>query len=69
MPEAVRLSGAWDELGQAAQRAVELAWQGYLRSGHGIGAVLTDESGTIQGEGRNRISDHQADNGRLFGGC
>ncbi len=63
----MRLGSAWDELGQAGQRAVELAWRGFGRSGRGIGAVLTDEKGKIQGEGRTRISDRDAPNGHLFG--
>jgi len=45
---------AWNALGVAGQRALELAWQSFISGDKGIGAVLADDNGTLMADGRNR---------------
>ncbi|MFD7908760.1 nucleoside deaminase [Kitasatospora sp. NPDC059722] len=48
---------AWAALPPAARRCLELAHRAWLDDGLPVGAVLTDETGTIVTEGRNRAYD------------
>ena len=57
----------FDDLDGAWQRALAQAWRAHVLGSIGVGAVLTDRSGTIVAEGRNRVSDTSAPPGRLHG--
>src|SRR3954452_452699 len=47
------------------RRALELAWDAHSTGNIGVGAVLTDDSGAIVAEGRNRVFDTSAPPGRM----
>ena len=57
----------FDDLDAAWQRALAQAWRAHVLGNIGVGAVLTDRSGTIIAEGRNRVCDTSAPPGRLHG--
>ncbi len=57
----------FDDLDAAWQRALAQAWRAHVLGNIGVGAVLTDRSGTIIAEGRNRVCDTTAPPGRLHG--
>ena len=57
----------FDDLDGAWQRAIAQAWRAHVLGNIGVGAVLTDRSGTIIAEGRNRVCDTTAPPGRLHG--
>ena len=59
--------GSFSELDAAWQRAVAQAWRAHVLGNIGVGAVLTDRTGFIVAEGRNRIVDTSAPPGRLHG--
>jgi tRNA(Arg) A34 adenosine deaminase TadA len=58
---------AFDHLDAAWQRALWQAWRAHGLGNIGVGAVLTDRTGTIVAEGRNRVNDTTAPPGRLYG--
>ena len=58
---------AFDDLDAAWQRALAQAWRAHVLGNIGVGAILTDRSGTIIAEGRNRVGDTTAPPGRLHG--
>lgn len=47
-------SSSWAALGQPWHTAIEMAWQSYRDGGIAVGAVLTDDTGQVIGEGRNQ---------------
>ncbi|MFF5973987.1 deaminase [Streptomyces sp. NPDC012769] len=53
-------AAAWSDLGPAPRRALELAHLALRTGGLAVGAVLTDESGALVAEGRNRAYDPEA---------
>jgi tRNA(Arg) A34 adenosine deaminase TadA len=55
----------WLALEEPWQVALTLAWEAYVGSNVGVGAVLTDPRGRIVAVGRNRVSDKEAPPGRL----
>lgn len=57
----------FNDLDAAWQRALSQAWRAYVLGNIGVGAVLTDPTGFIVGEGRNRVVDTTAPPGRLHG--
>jgi tRNA(Arg) A34 adenosine deaminase TadA len=57
----------FDDLDAAWQRALAQAWRAHVLGNIGVGAILTDRSGTIIAEGRNRVSDTTAPPGHLHG--
>jgi len=57
----------FDDLDAAWQRALAQAWKAHVLGNVGVGAVLTDRSGAIIAEGRNRVCDSTAPPGRLHG--
>jgi tRNA(Arg) A34 adenosine deaminase TadA len=57
----------FDDLDATWQRALAQAWRAHLLGNIGVGAVLTDQMGTIVAEGRNRVGDTSAPPGRLHG--
>lgn len=57
----------FDDLDAAWQRALGQAWRAHVLGNIGVGAVLTDRTGTIVAEGRNRVGDSVAPPGRLHG--
>ena len=59
--------GSFSELDAAWQRAVAQAWRAHVLGNIGVGAALTDRTGFIVAEGRNRIVDTSAPPGRLHG--
>lgn len=50
-------AAAWQRLDPAARRCLELAHRSLRGGGLAVGAVLTDEAGTVIAEGRNRAYD------------
>ncbi|MDH3260705.1 MAG: nucleoside deaminase [Acidimicrobiia bacterium] len=59
--------GGFSNLDAAWQRALTQAWRAHVLGNIGVGAVLTDRTGFIVGEGRNRVVDTTAPPGRLHG--
>jgi tRNA(Arg) A34 adenosine deaminase TadA len=59
--------GSFNDLDLAWQGAVAQAWRAHVLGNIGVGAVLTDRTGFIVAEGRNRIVDTSAPPGRLHG--
>ncbi len=57
----------FNDLDAAWQRAIAQAWRAHVLGNVGVGAVLTDRTGFIVAEGRNRIVDTSAPPGRLHG--
>ncbi len=55
------------DLDAAWQRALAQAWRAHVLGNIGVGAVLTDRTGFIVGEGRNRTVDTSAPPGRMHG--
>ena len=55
------------ELDAAWQRALAQAWRAHVLGNIGVGAVLTDRTGFIVAEGRNRTVDTSAPPGRMHG--
>lgn len=55
----MQFTAAWAALDPAAQRCLELAYEGLVAGGLPVGSVLTDAAGTIVAEGRNRAYDPQ----------
>jgi tRNA(Arg) A34 adenosine deaminase TadA len=55
----------FSELDAAWQRALAQAWRAHVLGNIGVGAVLTDRTGFIVAEGRNRVVDTSAPPGRL----
>jgi tRNA(Arg) A34 adenosine deaminase TadA len=44
----------WSTLEPAWQHAITMAWKSYVDGGVAVGAVVTDDAGTVLGSGRNR---------------
>ena len=57
----------FDDLDLVWQRALAQAWRAHVLGNIGVGAVLTDRTGAIVTEGRNRVADTTAPPGRLHG--
>jgi tRNA(Arg) A34 adenosine deaminase TadA len=57
----------FDDLDLVWQRALAQAWRAHVWGNVGVGAVLTDRTGAIIAEGRNRVSDTTGPPGRLQG--
>jgi len=57
----------FSDLDAAWQRALAQAWRAHILGNIGVGAILTDRTGFIVGEGRNRVVDTSAPPGRLHG--
>jgi tRNA(Arg) A34 adenosine deaminase TadA len=57
----------FSDLDTVWQRALAQAWRAHVLGNIGVGAVLTDRTGFIVGEGRNRVVDTSAPPGRLHG--
>lgn len=57
----------FSDLDAAWQRALAQAWRAHVLGNIGVGAVLTDRTGFIVAEGRNRVVDTTAPPGRLHG--
>jgi tRNA(Arg) A34 adenosine deaminase TadA len=54
-----------DRLDPPMERALTLAWEAYCAGSFPVGCVITDGSGTIVAEGRNRVGDTDAPPGRM----
>lgn len=57
----------FSDLDATWQRALAQAWRAHVLGNIGVGAVLTDRTGFIVAEGRNRVIDTNAPPGRLYG--
>jgi tRNA(adenine34) deaminase len=55
------------ELDPIWAQAVDQAWESFGAGSIGIGAVVTDESGTVVAVGRNRAGEDSGPAGRLYG--
>jgi tRNA(adenine34) deaminase len=53
------------EVQPLVRRTLELAWEAFLAGSFPVGAVLTDSSGVVVAEGRNRMGESDAPAGRL----
>ena len=53
MTPRISAHASWDALDEPWRVAIEAAWQTYREGGIAVGAVLTDSSGTVIGQGRN----------------
>lgn len=56
---------AWSALDTAWQHAIATAWEYYRGGAVAVGAVVTDETGAVLGQGRNQRFDAQAPRGLL----
>ncbi len=57
----------WDDLEPAWQQAFLQAWQAFLSGSVPIGAVITDEEGSIIARGRNQIHEENPSGGQVYG--
>ena len=57
----------FDDLDATWQGALAQAWRAHVLGSIGVGALLTDGTGAIVAEGRNRVGDSSAPPGRLHG--
>lgn len=54
MSEVASARVAWSLLDPAWRQAIEMAWESYRGGGVAVGAVITDDTGTVLGRGRNQ---------------
>ena len=55
----------WEDLDDPWRLALQAAWEAHTAGSIGVGAVLTDEHGRVVAQGRNRVCDATAPEGRL----
>jgi tRNA(Arg) A34 adenosine deaminase TadA len=56
----------WDEVEPEFRRCFEMAWESWRAGSFPVGTLITDASGAIVAEGRNRQFEKSAPNGHLF---
>lgn len=56
---------AWSVLEPAWQQAITMAWESHRAGGVAVGAVITDDQGTVLGRGRNQRFDLRTPQGLL----
>ncbi len=60
-------AGTWDSLDRNFRRCLELAWKSYRQGSIPVGAVLTDGTGSIVAEGRNKSMEPRGTGSGLAG--
>lgn len=57
----------WERLSDPWRACLDEAWKAYCSGSVPVGAVVTDQTGTVLAHGRNQVSESLGEPGRLFG--